>query len=121
MTRWFVLLAQMLSVAAAAAACASAPRQDLCSGGFRENSVKVRAGNPNRIDFDVCGQPSRLNELSAEEQLLPRHLQFGRVMRPYAEKRLAELRLCPRGFVGPEVVQRPRYDLSRGFFWVECL
>jgi hypothetical protein len=120
MMKDLVVLVALLA-AVMATACSSTPQRDLCSDGFRENSVKVRAGNPNRIDFDVCGQPSRLSTLSAEDRRLPRHLQFGQLMRPYAEKRLAELKLCPHGFVGPETIARPRYDLIRSFFWVDCL
>jgi hypothetical protein len=120
MMKDLVVLVALLA-AVMATACSSTPQRDLCSDGFRENSVKVRVGHPNRIDFDVCGQPSRLSALSAEDQQLPRHLQFGRLMRPYAEKRLAELKLCPYGFMGPETIQRPRYDLIRSFFWVDCL
>lgn len=122
MKHWAVMVIYTALVLATATACSSTPSQEICAGsGFKENSVKARSSNPNRIDFDVCGEPSSLSNLSAEDQRLPRHLQFGRLMRPYAEKRLVELKLCPNGFAGPEIVQRPKNNLRRRFFWVDCI
>ena len=113
-------LVAIATIVISVTACSSPPR-NMCGSGFRENSVKVRQGNPDRIDFDVCGDPYPFSTLSIEEQKLPNNLQFRLVMKAYASKRLPELQLCPYGFNGPDSVMGPRYDYLKRVFFVDCL
>lgn len=101
-------------------ACSSTKLRDLCGSSFKENKVSVRSGNSDRIDFDLCGDPFPSSVLTTEEQKLNYQGQLRIIMRAYADKRLAELNLCPHGFIGPNSVNGPRYDFSKRVFFVDC-
>jgi hypothetical protein len=111
----------VLTIAASATACSSNQSRFICGKDFKENSVKMREGNSDRIDFDVCGVPYAITTLSVEDQKLNYQKQLRIVMRSYASSRLTELKFCPHGFTGPDSVLRPRYDFIRSFFFVDCL
>jgi hypothetical protein len=112
------LLAIALTSAAACSTVGSA-RQDACEAS--NEKVLPDAQNPDRIRFEVCGDPFPPSRLSPEEQKLAMSRQLAIGARRYAEKRLLELGYCPYGFDGPSHVFSSGPYRGRTMFFVDCL
>jgi len=84
-------------------------------------TVTADAANPNRVRFVVHGDPGLRKYPEVMALALPVHEKIREGMLRHAADLLAERGLCPRGFVGPEVIlAREDARLTRRF-WVDCV
>src|SRR5690349_16331751 len=75
------------------------------------DSVTVDPANAKVIRFVVNGDPGLAKYPAIQAMSIPVHEKIREGMRRYAADVLAERGLCPKGFVGPEVVWA--YERSR--------
>jgi hypothetical protein len=91
------------------------------TGRFETRITPGFGGNPNRIRFDVYGDPYSPAQPGSEEASQPVHEQIRLGMRRYAAIKLAEAGLCPKGFKGPDFVLSEHSNRLSRFFFIDCL
>jgi hypothetical protein len=91
------------------------------NGRFETRITPAAGGDPNRIRFDVYGDPYAPARPGSDEARQPVHEQIRLGMRRYAAIKLADAGLCPNGFKGPEFVLSEYSNRLARFFFVDCL
>lgn len=104
-----------LVVALVSSGCASEGRTPV------PETVTVDPLQPTRVRFLVHGDPGLKKYPEIQALSLPMHEKIREGMRRHAGDLLAERGLCPKGFVGPDLVwANERSRLTRQFF-VDCV
>jgi hypothetical protein len=91
------------------------------AGRFETRITPGFGGNPNRIRFDVYGDPYSPAKPGSEEASQPVHEQIRLGMQRYAAIKLTEAGLCPKGFKGPDFVLADYSNRLDRFFFIDCL
>jgi hypothetical protein len=84
-------------------------------------SVTVDPSQPARVRFVVHGDPGLEKYPEVRALSLPAHEKIREGMRRHAADLLAERGLCPKGFLGPDLVWAYERSRSTSQFFVDCV